>query len=160
MPYAKQEESTWKDRWFVQEVKQGNGRAANFSYRSVMAFWCSWWLPVEFFPRLISRGDLDSLWGWNVTWYPRYPPSCSAVNLPADPLSLPSLGGGSVSMGCTLVPLFVIFPLCFCWGVGLLSCRVKPSGDILVFTVLSWGCPGSSRCTPLLSHAYLQRVVR
>lgn len=68
---------------------------------------------------------------------PSYPPSCSAVNLPADPSACP----GSASLPCDCNS-----PLCFCWGP--LSCKAKPSGDILVFT----GCPGSSRCTPLLSH--------
>lgn len=42
---------------------------------------------------------------------------------------------------CSFPLVFCVFPLCFCRGVGLLSCRVKPSGDVLVFTPLSWECP-------------------
>lgn len=118
---------------------------------TVMAFWCSWWLLVEFFPRLIYKGDLDSQWDeMYVTWYPTVIPkllcSKSSCRYPQ-----PALAGRRLLFPGlqSLVPLFVV-PLCFCWGVGLLSCQVKPSGDILVFIVLSWRCPGISPCTLLL----------
>lgn len=79
--------------------------------------------------------------GWDVTRYPQRSPSCFQWMFPQMPR--PALAARGLCFGAlqTLVPLVVVFPLGFCRGVGLLACRVKPSGDILVFTLLSWGCP-------------------
>lgn len=79
--------------------------------------------------------------GWDVTRYPQRSPSCFQSMFPQMPR--PALAARGLCFGAlqTLVPLVVVFPLGFCRGVGLLACRVKPSGDILVFTLLSWGCP-------------------